>query len=791
MIKNYLKVAWRNLMKAKVFSFINIFGITTGITVSMMIILFVMNEVSVDGFHTKGKAIYRVMRSFDLSQPAVPYLSGPYKDALLNDFRGEIKEIVRVMPSNNLFTVNNEPYNEKKVYYADSNFFTMFSFPLLKGNPATALKDVNSVVLTESTAKRYFKDQDPMGKILEMDKDRKLRVTGIAKDVPANSHLDFDIVTPISYFVNFDFWKVWLNNNHFEYALLDEHADPRRVASRFPAFMNKYLGPTAKETGYTFSLSLMPLKDVYFEGANGFDNARHGDRKVVYVFLSIALLILLIACINFMNLSTIRAAERSKEVGLRKVMGALRNTLAWQFLGESLLITIISCVLSVVLLQLLMPLYSDLLGYDLAVPYGSWWLYAFLGGIIMVVGLLAGSYPAIILSGFSPIQALKGKLRLGKGGSLFRQVLVVVQFSISVLLITGTIIINKQMGFVKNMDLGYNQEQTMIISIDNTDFFNHLNSFKHELEGDSRVANVSLVSGEPGGFFDIHTFEVEGQTNGVWKGRTEFSDFEFVKTLGLKIIAGRDFSAQYPTDSTSAVLLNREAAANLGFTPEQAIGKWIRNTARDSARRRVVGVVENFNFSSLKDKIDPLVISSSIDRRVALVRLKAGNLQQSIGMVKNAYTKAASGYPFEYTFLDQKFEKLYTRDIRQQHILSIFSGLAIIIACLGLFGLASFTAAKRTKEIGVRKVLGSSVQNIILLLSKELLKPVLLATLIGIPVAYLIMHQWLQGFAYRTGLQWWVFALASLVTIAIALATVSFRALKAALANPTKSLRSE
>jgi putative ABC transport system permease protein len=404
---------------------------------------------------------------------------------------------------------------------------------------------------------------------------------------------------------------------------------------------------------------------------------------------------------------------------------------------------------------------------------------------------LAGSYPAIILSGFSPIQALKGKLRLGKGGSVFRQVLVVVQFSVSVLLITGTIIINKQMSFVKNMELGYNQEQTMIIPIDNNDFFNHLNSFKHELQGDSRVANVSLMSGEPGGFFDIHTFEVEGQTNGVWKGRTEFGDFEFVKTLGLKIIAGRDFSAQYPTDSTSAVLLNREAAANLGFTPEQAIGKWIRNTARDSARRRVVGVVENFNFSSLKDRIDPLVISSSIDRRVALVRLKAGNLQQNIGMVKHAYTKAASGYPFEYSFLDQKFEKLYTKDIRQQHILSIFSGLAIIIACLGLFGLASFTAAKRTKEIGVRKVLGSSVQNIILLLSKELLKPVLLATVIGIPVAFFIMHKWLQGFAYRTHLEWWVFALASLVTIAIALATVSFRALKAALANPTKSLRSE
>jgi putative ABC transport system permease protein len=791
MIRNYLKVAWRNLMKAKVFSFINIFGITTGITVCMMISLFIMNEFSVDNFHTRGQHIYRVMRSFDASMPPAPYLSGPYADALLNDFPGEIKQVVRVMPSNNLFTVNNRPYNEKKVYFADSNFFTLFSFPLLKGNPATALKDINSVVLTESTAKKYFGNEDPMGKILEMDKDRKLKVTGVAKDVPTNSHLDFDLVTPISYLASLPFFKVWINNNHFEYVLLDDHADPRRVESRFPAFMDKYMGPTMKETGYHFKLSLTPLKDIYFENASAFDNVRHGDKKVVYVFLSIALLILLIACINFMNLSTIRAAERSKEVGLRKVMGALRSTLARQFLGESLLLTIISCVLSLGLLQLLMPLYSDLLGYPLSVPYSSWYLYAFLGAIILVVGVLAGSYPAIILSGFSPIEALKGKLGRGKGGSLFRQVLVVVQFSISVFLITGTIIINKQMSFVKNMALGYNQEQTMIIPIDNDDIFDHLNTFKQELQSDDHIAAVCGMSGEPGGFFDDHTFEAEGQDGKIWKARTEFADFEFVKTLGLKIIAGRDFSAQYPTDSTSAVLLNREAAINLGFTPGQAIGKWIKNTVRDSLRRRVVGVVDNFNYTSLKENIEPLVISPSLDRRVVLIKLKAGNLQQNIGLVRNAYTRVASGYPFEYTFLDQKFEKLYTRDIRQQRILSIFSGLAIVIACLGLFGLASFTAVKRTKEIGVRKVLGSSVQNILMLLSKELLKPVLLATLIAIPVAYMVMHNWLQSFAYRTGLQWWVFALSSLVTVTIALLTVSFRAVRAALANPTKSLRSE
>jgi putative ABC transport system permease protein len=518
---------------------------------------------------------------------------------------------------------------------------------------------------------------------------------------------------------------------------------------------------------------------------------RHGDKKVIYIFLSIAVLILLIACINFMNLSTIRAVERSKEVGLRKVMGALRRTLAGQFLGESILLTIISCVLSLALLQVLMPVYSGLLGYKLAVPYHSPYLYEFLFGTVLVVGLLAGSYPALILSGFSPTQALKGRLKLGKGGSRFRQVLVVVQFSISIFLITGTIIIAKQMRFVKNMQLGYNQEQTMIIQLDNESIYKHMNSFKQELQANSQVAAVSMMSGEPGGFFDEEIFETEGQDNKAWKSRTEFADFDFVKTLGLQIIAGRDLSAQYPTDSFAAVLVNRAAATDLGFTPQQAIGKWIRNTIRDSLRRRIVGVVDNFNYSSLKERIEPLVISPSPDRRVALVRMRKGNLQNNLVQIRKAYATAAPSNPFEFTFLDQKFDELYKKDIRQQKIMNIFAGLAIIIACLGLFGLASFSAAKRTKEIGVRKVLGSSVQNIILLLSKELLKPVILANLIAIPIAYSVMHSWLESFAYRTDIRWWIFLCSALVTGVIALVTVSFKSITAALANPTKSLRGE
>ena len=790
MLKNYFRIAWRNLAKNKVFSLINILGLTIGITVCMMIYLFILNEFTVDNFHAKGKNIYRVMRGFDASKSKTSFLSGPYATALLNDFPGEIKEAVGVMAATGTISLGTTSFNEQHLYLADADFFTFFSFPLLKGNPATALKNPGSVVLSETTAKKYFGNEDPMGKIIEMDKSRQLKVTGVARDVPSNSHLEFDLVATLSIYYKEEWYNTWINNNHFVYVRLDEHANKAAIEKRLPAFMDKYMAKDMARLSSRFDLSLTPLSEIYFEPISEFDNVRHGDKKVVYIFLSIAVLILLIACINFTNLSTIRAVERSKEVGLRKVMGALRPHLISQFIGESLLLTLISCLLSIGLLQLLMPLYNQLLGHSLTISWNTLPMYGFLLGVILVVGFLAGSYPAFFLSAFSPIQALKGKLQLGKGGSIFRQSLVVVQFSISVFLIIGTIIIMNQMRYVKDKELGYNKEHTLVVPIDNNTIYDHRLAFKKELQNNSEVASVSLMSGEPGGFYDQLTFEAEGQ-NEIKKFRSEFADFEYVQTLGLKVIAGRDFSAQYGTDTTNAILINHTAATKLGFTPQQAIGKWIRNLGRDSLRRRVVGVVEDFNFLSLKEKMDALVIAPNEDSRVFVIKLKPGRIPDALKAIGKVYASVAPGFPFQYSFLDQKFDQLYKTDLRQQTMLSIFSGLAIFIACLGLFGLASFATAKRLKEIGVRKVLGSSVQGIVLLLSKDLLKPVLLATLIAIPVADVVMQRWLQNFAYHTPLHWWVFVLAAALTMGIALLTVSFKAVKAALANPVNSLKAE
>ena len=791
MLKNYIKIAWRNLYKNKAFSLIHILGLTMGITVCLMIFLYITNEFSVDSFHKQGKNIYRVMRGFDPAKPRTAYLSGPYAPALINDYPQDIKMAVRVRPQNNLVSFSEKAFNEQKVYATDPGFFKLFSFPLIKGDAATALINPNSVVLTETTAKKYFgSTEGAMGKVIQVDKNLQLKVTGIAKDVPSNSHLDFDVVFPIANYTKDAGFNIWINNGLFVYILMNEHSTKTALESRFTQFMDKYMSKDMQRFGAKFDLKLTPLKDIYFEDASSFDNVKHGNKTVVFIFISIAVLIMLIACINFMNLSTIRAVERSKEVGMRKVMGALRNHLIIQFIGESILLALISCAISIGLLLMLMPWYNHLLGYKLSVSWNQPPIYLFLLGVILVVGFLAGSYPAFFLSAFSPIQALKGKLRLGKGGTLFRQSLVVLQFSISVLLIIGTIVIMNQMHYIKSKSLGYDKEQTVIVSIDNNDIYDHRRQFKDELQNSGVVSSVSLMSGQPGGFFDTHTFTAEGQHD-VFRSRTEFADFEYVKTLGLKIIAGRDFSAQFATDTTNAALINRTAAKELGYTPQQALGKWIKNNGRDDKPRTIVGVVEDFNFLSLKENMDALVIAPNDDRRVVVIKLKTGNIPAALANIKEIYTKVAPVYPFEYSFLDQQFNTTYKNDIRQQTMLSIFSGLAIFIACLGLFGLASFTAAKRTREIGVRKVLGSSVQNILLLLSKDLLKPVLLATVIAMPIGYYCMNKWLQNFAYRTTLHWWIFVLAAVLTFLIALFTISFKSLKAALANPVKSLRSE
>ena len=795
MLKNYLLLAVKNFRKQRMFSLINILGLTVGITCCLMIFLFIVSEFSYDNFHKNGDNIYRVMRISRQEGLAknIPWLSPPYAAALHNDYPDAVQQTMRISPRNDLITYKNNSFNEKKIVSVDSNFFTFFSFPLLKGNPATVLNDPLGMVMTETTAKKYFGNEDPIGKEIEFNKERRFKIVGIAKDVPVNSHLEFDIVIPNTLWHNTPFFNQWPNNGLYTYVQLNPAVRPGQLEKQFPAFMDKYMGTFYKANGFKMDLAIKPLKGIYLEGESPWDPVKHGNRKMIYIFMSIAVLILVIACINFMNLATARATDRSKEVGLRKVLGAVKKQLASQFIFESLLMATLAAGLALLALKLLMPAYHNFLGYELPSGWNNPWFYACVAGIILVVGLLAGSYPALLMSSFSPIESLKGKLRIGKGGAMFRKVLVVFQFGISVLLIVCVSIVMKQMHYVRTADLGFNKEQSMIVRLDNSPIYDNKELFKNQLLTDKSVVNVSLMSGEPGGFHDSYGFEAEAKPGEKIMINTEFADFQYAGTLGLKIIAGRDFSPQHPTDTTQAVLINRAAAETLGYaTPEQAVGKWIKNITADNERRTIVGVLENYHYTSMKQAIGPLVISPKKgDRRLALVRLHTAQLQPAIERIKKIYAANAPDHPFEYDFLDERFDKLYKTEVRQETLLSIFSIIAIVIACLGLFGLASYTAIKRTREIGVRKVLGSSVSNIILLLTKDLLKPVLFGTLIAIPIGYLVMQQWLQGFVYRANIQWWLFAMAALIGVSIAVLTVSVQAIKAALANPVKSLRTE
>ena len=787
-------LAFKNFSKHKLFSLINLLGLTVGITCCLMIFIFILNEYSYDRFHKNADNIYRIMRvgNFDGQRKNVAWVSPPYSTALLNDYPDAVQKVVRVQPDNDLISYRNVSFNEKNIYLVDSNFFDFFSFRLIRGNPSTLLNDPLSIVMTRSAAKKYFGTEDPMGKVVDFNKELKLKVTGIAEDVPVNSHLQFDMVIPNGHWHTAPWFNQWPNNGIFVYLQLHPGVKPEQLTRLFPAFMDKYLGKYYKENGFKMDLTMRALKDIYFDGEDSFDKVKHGSKKMVYIFMSIAFLILVIACINFMNLVTARATDRSKEVGLRKVMGAVRRQLAWQFLFESVLLATIAAILGLLLLQLIMPAYTSFLGYKLPSFWSNSWVYVFLVGIIFVVGLFAGSYPALLLSSFSPIESLKGKFKVGKTGALFRKILVVFQFGISVLLIVSVAIVMKQMHYVRTTDLGFTRDQCMIVRLDNGAIWNKKVDFKNQLQADPAVNSVSLMSGEPGGFHDNFAFEAEAKPGEKMMLNTEYADFEFPKTLGLKIIAGRDFSPQFITDSDKAVIINRTAAKTLGYTPEQAIGKWIRNIVYDSLPRTIVGVVEDYHYASLKQNIGSLVISTKKDdRRLALIRLNATHLKETIERFRKIYSSVAPDYPFEYEFLDEKFGQLYKSEINQETLLSVFSGIAICIACLGLFGLASYTAIKRTKEIGVRKVLGSSVENIVFLLSKDLLKPVLLGTLIAVPAGWLIMQKWLQSFAYRVDLHWWLFLMAAMIAVLIALITVSVQAIKAAIANPVKSLRTE
>ncbi|MFQ5569479.1 MAG: ABC transporter permease [Rhodothermales bacterium] len=808
MFKSYLKIALRNLRKHVGYTLINLVGLAAGIACCLLIVLFVQDERSFDRFHEQADQIYRVRLEgqFSGSELNAPVTPAPMAAALVKDFP-EVQTSTRIFPfaGQQLLRRGDQYFIEEGVYFVDSTFFDIFTFPLLRGNPETALKAPNMLVLTESMASKYFGKEDPMGQSLIIGDSTHYEISGIIADVPANSHFQFDFLASMTS-LPFSQSEVWISNNFFTYLVLPEHADVAQLEAQLPEFFKKYAGPQINdalglqfdefmEAGNVLEYHLQALTDIHLHSNLQFELGTNSDIAYVYIFSAIAFFILLIACINFMNLATARSAGRALEVGMRKVLGSSRKQLIRQFLGESILLSFIALLLAVGLMVLLLPSFNELAGKEISAAFlGNIPVLIGLGGIALAVGLIAGSYPAFFLSAFRPVTVLKGTLQGGMKSSLLRNGLVVFQFAISIGLIAGTMVVSNQLSYVRNKKLGFDKEHVVVIQRAGQ-LGEQQDAFKQEVRAHSSTVNIAGTTALPGGLFGATAYQPEGApANETHLMAPVFVDHDFVKTLGMTMASGRAFSEDFPSDS-AAFLLNRASVRALGWGETDPIGKKITqfaNTPENFFTGEVVGVIEDFHYASLHQEIGSLAIRlSNFPLPFLAVRIRPDDISGTLAFLEETWRTFAPDEPFQYTFLDEDFNAQYQAEERLGNIFTAFALFAILIACLGLFGLASFTAEQRKKEIGVRKALGASIPQIVLLLSKEFTKLVLIAFVVAAPVAYFAMNDWLQDFAYQTSLGVGTFLIAGILALAIAWLTVSYQSVKAAVANPVESLRYE
>jgi predicted permease len=788
MLKNYLKITWRNLLRHKTYSFINIFGLAIGMASSALIILWIQNELSYDQFHEKGDRLYSVYNQskFDgnlWSWETTPKIMGK----TIKKEMTQVEDVARVTNGTFLLTVGDKRLNVQG-NFTDPGFLTMFSFPLVSGNPNTALNEIHDIVITQKLSKKIFGDENAMGKTIKIDSNAYFTVTGVMKDLPNNTRFDFEYLLPWSYMkkINWDD-ENWGNNSVQTFVLLKPGVTEAAADASIHDFTKNH--SDTKD----ISQFLHPAKKwrLYSKFENG--KITGGKIETVRTFSIIAGLILLIACINFMNLSTARSEKRAKEVGVRKVVGALRNSLIWQFLGESIIIAFMAGVIALVIVQLSIAGFNQLTQKELYVPYGSAGFWAFSIGFILFTGLISGSYPALYLSSFKPISVLKGAFAGGKATVTPRKLLVVVQFTFAVVLIICTIIIREQLQYAQDRDAGYKKDNLVYVMMSGQ-ISKNFDAIKNELLASGAATAVAkTMSPITEGWSDGWGFNWQGSLpDNKVDFRRYSTDGDLLKTMGLKLTEGRDIDPKvYPSDST-AVILN-EAAVKI-MKLKQPVGQIItEGEGKDARKWHVVGVIKDFILSSPYEPVQHMIIFGPKSWfNVIHFRLNnANNTARNLELAGAVFKKYNPDYPFEYNFIDSEYAKKFGAEQQIGTLASLFSGLTIIISCLGLFGLAAYTAQTRIKEIGVRKVLGASVMGVTTLLSKDFLKLVVISLLLASPIAWWAMYTWLKGYTYRIEISVWVFVLAAFLTIVISIITISFQAVKAALANPVKSLRSE
>jgi putative ABC transport system permease protein len=809
MYKNYLKVALRNLWKNKSFSAINIIGLAAGLAVCLLILLYVADEWSYDRYNKNAGRIYRLDADilFNGTVFNAATSPNPMPVALAKDYP-QIEQFVRLsFQYDILVRKGNQKIQEQHSVLADSSFFKVFTAPMIAGDPLTALDEPNSLVIDETTARKYFNSTVVVGKTLRINNTENCKVTGVIKDFPRQSHFHFSFIRPFH-----ELWpgqdKDWLTSGIHSYILVKPGVKQSLIQSQVDQIVNTYLSKHLEETfhdnirnlqskGGHFQYHLMPLTDLHLHSDKTFEFEANGNVHYVYIFSVIAIFILTIACVNFMNLSTSRSANRAKEVGIRKVAGSTRGNLITQFLVESVLMSYFALLLALLLASLLLPLFNQIAGKQMHVnSLFSLWLLPGLITLVFAVGCAAGSYPAFYLSSFNPVRVLKGSIASGFRNSWLRSSLVVFQFSISMILIIGTIVIYNQLDYIRSRKIGYDREHVLVLhNTENLD--RQIHTFREELLRLQGVEQAS-ISG------DLPTAGSGNLNQRGWSRDPDLNaknmiiltsinvDENYIPALGMQIEKGRNFSTAYKTDST-AIILNETAAKMLGWKDLSDAKLYLGTDNNKKVPYHVIGIVKDFNFSSMHDKVGPMVMNMSVDRSWGDIALlfKTRNIPSLISQIEDKWNSMAPGIPFSYTFMDNDFNNMYNAEQQTGKLFTTFAVFAIFIACLGLFGLISYAAEQRTKEIGIRKVLGARVGPIVAMLSKEFVLLVLIATLIGFPVAWWAMNKWLESFAYRINISWWVFVIAGLTTMTIAIVTVSLQAIKAAIANPIKSLRSE
>jgi ABC-type antimicrobial peptide transport system permease subunit len=782
MIKNYLKITFRNIIKHKGYSFINIFGLAIGMAVSILILLWVQDELSFDRFHKNIETLHLVglRQDYGTGQIKVSMSPAPLGPALKKEFPEIVNAARRQRCGNVQLKYGEKGFMENRGCYVDPSFLEMFTFPLIKGDAGSVLADPHSIVLTEAMKKKYFDDKEAIGKIINFQNEYNLMVTGIIENVPDNSSLDFDFIIPFEFIrkLGADL-QSWGENNYFTYVQLRQDVPYRQISKKISGRIKK------ADPGVSSNLFLHPFERIHLHSLSG----RGGNIRYVYIFTLVAIFVLFIACINFMNLSTAQSMKRGKEVSLRKVVGANRKQLIVQFFGESILFSMIALFLALLMVELCLPVFNHFSNKNVTlILHGNPSILTGLVGITLFTGIVSGSYPALLLSSFKPVQVLKGTLKLGKGSSLFRKALVVTQFVFSIILIISTAVIYNQLDYLQTKNLGVNKDNVLYLPL-RGNIRTQYETVKNELLENTDILSVTTSSHLPSHISSNTTdwdWEGKNPDEKVLMGVTFFG-YDYIKTFKMEMSQGRFYSKEFVGDASLAAVVNEKAVEVMGI--DSPVGKRL---FMGSHQLRIVGVLKDFHFKSLHREIGPLVsILAPTEQLFMFIRINGGNVSGAIHYIKKIYKKIEPGYPAVLTFLDERFDRLYRSENRMGQLFKYFAFFAVFISCLGLFGLASFMVEQRTKEIGVRKVLGAKVSGIVLLLSREFTKWVVLANIIAWPTAYVAMNKWLDNFAYRSAIGVEVFILSAFLSLTIAFLTVSYQSIKAAMANPVKALKYE